>query len=369
MNARVPEGVPAAKITHWPAFGIQYYLRQRRSEAPDQLTGAYLWAGREFCRRIIQHGLGKAKGVYTFNSAGLELLEHAREQGLFRVMEQTIAPCPVEDRLLAEERAAWLDWDPPRQGGPFRAALAARERAEWECADLIVCGSDFVRRGIAECGGPAERCVVVPYGVGAYPPQDRQQRPLEDILHVLAVGEVGLRKGAPYVLEAACAAKGLAQFRWCGRVAVSPVAAMKLAEWVELPGAVPRPRIEGHYAWANVFLLPSICEGSATVCYEALASGLPIITTENAGSVVRDAIDGFIVPIRDSEAVAEKLCLLARDRELLKWMSDNARARAREFTVPKYGERLLAAMGAAWSARTSADSERACERARHVAAP
>jgi glycosyltransferase involved in cell wall biosynthesis len=102
-----------------------------------------------------------------------------------------------------------------------------------------------------------------------------------------------------------------------------------------------------HYAWADLFLLPSICEGSATVCYEALAAGLPVITTENAGSVVRDGIDGFIVPIRDPGAIAERLENLHRDRALLESMSRAALERAREFTVEKYAERLLSALGVA----------------------
>jgi len=99
-----------------------------------------------------------------------------------------------------------------------------------------------------------------------------------------------------------------------------------------------------HYSWADVFLLPSLCEGSATVCYEALAAGLPVITTPNAGSVVRDGVDGFIVPIRDAEAIAEKLDLLAKDRDLLAAMSANAVARSREFTLAKYSERLVATL-------------------------
>jgi glycosyltransferase involved in cell wall biosynthesis len=102
-----------------------------------------------------------------------------------------------------------------------------------------------------------------------------------------------------------------------------------------------------HYAWADVFLLPSICEGSATACYEALAAGVPVITTENAGSVVRDGIDGFIVPIRDAGAIVERLEMLHRDRELLESMARGALQRASEFTVEKYGDRLIAALRAA----------------------
>jgi glycosyltransferase involved in cell wall biosynthesis len=74
---------------------------------------------------------------------------------------------------------------------------------------------------------------------------------------------------------------------------------------------------------------------------EALASGLPVITTPNAGSVMRDGVDGFVVPIRDAEALAEKIELLAKNPELLAWMSHNARERAQEFSWEKYGERLV----------------------------
>jgi glycosyltransferase involved in cell wall biosynthesis len=70
-----------------------------------------------------------------------------------------------------------------------------------------------------------------------------------------------------------------------------------------------------------------------------------VITTRNTGIVVRDGTDGFLVPIRDSEAIVEKLELLARDHERLAWMSANAIARSREFTVEKYGERLVEALG------------------------
>ena len=113
---------------------------------------------------------------------------------------------------------------------------------------------------------------------------------------------------------------------------------------------MPRSEISEQYAWADVFLLPSLCEGSATVCYEALAAGLPVVTTPNAGSVVRDGVEGFTVPIRDSEAIVQKLERLAADRELLAEMSRNALERAREFTVERYGERLVRAVLTAASA-------------------
>lgn len=340
--ARIPDGVPPAKITHWPLFGLEYHWRLRRARSRGDLTATHLWAGREFCRRIIRHGLGEATVVYTFNSAGLELLRYAREQGLLCVMEQTIAPADIEDRLLAEEHAAFPEWEETPEADPYRAVFAARERAEWECADLILCGSEFVRGGLVERGVPEERCAVVPYGVDS--PRAELRRRRGGRLRVLTAGGVCLRKGAPYVLAAARVLAGLAEFRWCGGIGVRQDVVRRLSEHIDLRGAVPRPLMAGHYEWADVFLLPSICEGSATVCYEALAAGLPVITTPNAGSVVRDGAEGFIVPIRDTEAIVERLERLARGRELLEEISSRALERSREFTVAQYGKRLVGSL-------------------------
>jgi glycosyltransferase involved in cell wall biosynthesis len=92
-------------------------------------------------------------------------------------------------------------------------------------------------------------------------------------------------------------------------------------------------------AWADVFLLPSICEGSALAIHEALAAGLPVVTTPNSGSVVRDGVDGYVVPVRDVDAIVDRLTRLI-DPVLRAEMGRNARARAAEFNKAIYTDRL-----------------------------
>jgi glycosyltransferase involved in cell wall biosynthesis len=164
-------------------------------------------------------------------------------------------------------------------------------------------------------------------------------------LRVLTAGAVGLRKGTPYVLQAAAALGSEARFRVVGHSTLSPEAARALAAAVERVGPTPRTEMPRHYAWADVSLLPTLSDGSATVCYEALAAGLPVVTTAAAGSVVRDGVDGFIVPPRDAGAIAERLRRLAREPALMGAMSARARERAADFTVARYGERLAGALG------------------------
>jgi glycosyltransferase involved in cell wall biosynthesis len=103
------------------------------------------------------------------------------------------------------------------------------------------------------------------------------------------------------------------------------------------------PELRAALQQADVFVFPSIEEGSALVTYDALACGLPVITTPNAGSVVRDEIDGLIVPIRDVGALAAALQRLREDRDLRERMGRSARTRAEEYPWSRYRHSLLAA--------------------------
>ncbi len=288
--------------------------------------------GRSFCQRVLRQGLGAARGLFVYNSAGLELLEAARQRGIGTFLEQTIAPMAYAAPLLAEEHERFPDWeDAPSIGGCVRA-YADREIAEWKLAGHILCGSEFVRQAVIACGGPGADCVVIPYGVDdsfAIPERPPHNGPLR----VLTVGSIGLRKGSPYVAAVARCLRGRAVFRMVGPLPGSESARAELAGTVEITGPVLRSAIRDHYAWADVFFLPSICEGSATAVYEALTAALPVICTANTGSVVRDGVDGFIVPIRSVEAMTERIERLVVDDDLRRFHSKNASQRAAEYSL------------------------------------
>ena len=340
LLGRAPEGIPPERITAFNQLGWAYAQRLRRAHTPADMTAAFLWSGQAFCRLVLDAGLPEA-GIYTFNSAGLEILQAARQRGLPTVMEQTIAPRALEQQLLLEEQQAFPDWQAPLDADPSLTEYIQREQQEWQTADLILCGSEFVRDGIAAWGGPAERCRVIPYGVDL-PAAPIERPPHGGPLRVLTVGSVGLRKGSPYVLTAARQLRGQAQFRLVGPVqGVTATAQAELANALDLVGPVPRHQMAQHYAWADVFLLPSICEGSATVVYEALATGLPVICTANAGSVVRHGQEGFLVPIREVGAIVGHLEFLAADPDLRLSLSQSARQRATEFTLRTYSQQLV----------------------------
>lgn len=303
-----------APVTHFPKFGYQY-IQKLKQVPPQDVCRVSNWAGKEFCRHIIHHGLGKATIVYGFPTSSLELFEVARKQGLRCILDQVIAERSLTYTLVAEEEERWSDWSlTPFSIKDAERELIQREHQEQALADHIVCGSEFVKDSLLARGIDAEKISVVALGrLKDEAPVQRRTQPAAkrrgDALKILFAGAAGLRKGIPDLLSALKQLKGSIPItcKIAGSIEIKLERVAEYSDVCEFLGRVPRSQMAALYQWADVFVLPSICEGSAMVIYEALLYGLPVITTYNAGSLVRDGIDGSIVNIRDPDAIASKL--------------------------------------------------------------
>jgi glycosyltransferase involved in cell wall biosynthesis len=264
-----------------------------------------------------------------------------------------MSPRKILADILVEENERWPGWEPPSPWAAPSPASLEMEEQECRLADAIICPSEFVAQSLCLLGTPAEKIHLLPYGVDPLKFLcQRQPWTGQRPLRLLFMGGVGLIKGIPYFYQA------LEQLntrkidtRLVGSVSIQEPHRSLISRRIDVVGQVPRSEVLQHYAWADVLVFPSLCEGSATVTYEALAAGLPVITTPNAGSVVRDGVDGYIVPIRDAEAIAAKLELLAGDPHLLARMAANAQNRAQEFSWDNYGDRLISTIKKIMSAK------------------
>ena len=114
---------------------------------------------------------------------------------------------------------------------------------------------------------------------------------------------------------------------------------------VELTGTLSRDQVAIQMSRASVMVLPSVEEGLAMVQAQALACGCPVIATVNSGAedLFENGLEGFIVPIRAPETIAQALALLYRERDLLHAMSQAARQRMETIGGwNRYGDRILA---------------------------
>jgi glycosyltransferase involved in cell wall biosynthesis len=158
---------------------------------------------------------------------------------------------------------------------------------------------------------------------------------------VLFLGQVILRKGIQYLIEAAMLLRNEAiHFDIVGSIGISDQAVASAPSNMTFHGPVSRDRTEGFYRSSDLFVLPTLSDGFALTQLEAMAHGLPVIATPNCGEVVTDGVDGLIVPGSDSNALAEAFQLLIQDPEKLRSMSAATKAKVEQFSLSKLAENL-----------------------------
>jgi glycosyltransferase involved in cell wall biosynthesis len=261
--------------------------------------------------------------------------------GILTLVQRASAHSRYQANLLAEEYSRWgLNY--------HRSEIAIRRaEKEFEVSDYILIPSDFVRKSFIDQGISEEKLVQIPFGVDIKRFKPESNRNNRSKFRVLFAGQISIRKGVGYLLEA------WKELNWedaelCLVGRVNKDFRTVLKKYILLPGL----KLVGHvhnpvnvFQSSDIFAFPTIEEGSALVTYEALACGLPVITTPNAGSIVRNGEDGFLIPIRDVSYLVEKLKLLRHDHQLRKKMSQSARKRTEKFSWDKHGDILSKRLG------------------------
>jgi glycosyltransferase involved in cell wall biosynthesis len=180
---------------------------------------------------------------------------------------------------------------------------------------------------------------VVPYAVT---PSWLELNCAPEIGRLLFAGSANVRKGIHYLARAATLLKGHCSVVVAGNVSETVLRHPAASDLIFL-GHLSKSEMALEFARADVFVLPSLAEGSASVTAEALGAGLPVVTTQAAGSIVRDGIDGIIVPERDPHAVVEAVLSIVHDRDKRNAMGLAARERAQAFTWDAFADKVIEA--------------------------
>ena len=302
-------GLDFSKVVQFRSL-IWNERRMRRSFRTDQAF--YGWASEQFARRIRSRGWGRSDVLFGFiRNIHPELCRAAREAGLQTIADQMIAPYEIEvaEELLQRERfPGWSEKSLPDDA----ESCTQIERATWDQLDHITCALPYVREGLVQQGIQADRISIFPYPIEAseFPLHDRRGR--EGPMVVGFVGAVGLRKGSPYFVEVARRLNSKKiRFVMVGPVHLSPSVLPDIRRHVEIIGPVPRSEVRRWLEKFDVYFFPSTCEGSAGSVMEAMATGLPIVTSPNAGSIIDHGKNGYIHPYTQTDLFAAAIERLA----------------------------------------------------------
>ncbi|HAN45490.1 MAG TPA: glycosyltransferase family 1 protein [Cyanobacteria bacterium UBA8156] len=332
-------GVPASAVRSQVHWDVGARLWQRLPEFLQHPLHTY---GLQHFDRWVSAQLQPASVFVGWSGVCLESLVRARTLGAKTVVERGSSHIHVQTQLLQEEYERW--------GYRFTAtssAIIERELAAYEQCDRICVPSSFAKETFLSQGFHPEQMLHLPFGVSLaeFFPETKN----DQVFRIIHSGTVSLRKGIPYLLQAFAELKLPNTELWL-LGSLTAEAKPFLAKYADLPviwkGKQPQAQLRRFYSQGSVFCLMSIEEGLAMVQPQAMACGLPVIHTPNTGGsdIVRDGIDGFCVPIRDVEALKEKILYLYENPDILQEMSQNAHQRAQTaLSWEQYGERAIAA--------------------------
>jgi glycosyltransferase involved in cell wall biosynthesis len=329
------------RIKHW---AIRTLLRQTVRRV--RRTCPYLGFIEDGCwfsslvRNWVSSRRSPPEIIFSYDTSAFELFEWGKNQGCHLILGQ-MDPGRFEAEIVANEREIWPGCEPG--AGQVPESYHARRAAEWQLADTIIVNSRWSRDALIKQGVPEAKVRVIPlvYESSGRLFKEGIAEKRRGPLKLLFLGQVNLRKGIPYLLEAARMAGSAVEVTIVGPVQISREAVASAPSNVCFTGPVSRNEVTEHYRRADAFVLPTLSDGFAITQLEAMAHGLPVIATPNCGEVVTDGVDGRIVSPREPAALASAIMALAGDPDALVAMSQNALLKSRQFTIARLAKDLL----------------------------
>ncbi|MBO3460282.1 MAG: glycosyltransferase family 4 protein [Aetokthonos hydrillicola CCALA 1050] len=266
--------------------------------------------------------------VHGWSSFSEPSLHWAKQNGVPFLLERSSSHMTVQCQILREEyRRLGLNW------AQTHPEVVAQELREYELAEQIAVPSLFVKRSFLTQGCPEKRLVHNPFGTNlkSFSPGAKQ----DDVFRAIYAGSWSVRKGVHYLVRAFMEAN-IPNSELClvgGATAETPHLLPAADERVKFIGHVPQAQLVEYYRNSSVFVIASIEDGFGMVLAQALACGLPLICTTNTGGEdllrmsgaepikldagIEEYPSGYLVPIRDSQAIAICLKMLAQNKSLL----------------------------------------------------
>lgn len=281
---------------------------------------------RKFFDYFAKKYIDKVDIVHFFHHSSC-LMEYAKKQGKITIVEAFTHPFYIrkmhEEGLKLDYEEYKIDYDSIKS---------------YELADIIISPSNWVTKTLIFAGISKKKIYQVEYGV--HPQPDRVYKK-SSILKIAFAGGLKRTKGIIELLKAANILKDYdIEFNIYGRIYNDVKEEIKKLKTSKTNFHGFTQDIISAYKKNDIYVYPTYFEGSSKTVFEAMSCGLPVITTENAGSIIRDGIDGFIIPVNDVSALVQKIRYFYYNRDKIAEMGKEAQNHSRKFTWKKYAKRV-----------------------------
>lgn len=337
-RSEIQSVAPLRELTRVLALRAGWKSLVRRETGWASVDEVYRAVDRSVARRVAQDT--SISAVYSYEDGALDSFKAAQKRAIRRIYELPIGYWRTHRRLCDQEAGLLPDWAHTWHASVDSDAKVRRKDEELALATHVIVPSRFVAESLLDYPGTLPPISIIPYGCPpAIAPVARRWYSGGN-LRVLFVGGLSQRKGLSYLLDALAPLGDAVSLTIIGAGAGKEL----LGSRHRLLGNVPHARVIEEMRNHDVFVFPTLFEGYSLAVAEALSQGLPVITTPNSGAadIIVDGSQGWIVPIRDSEAITARLhqCLTAPTQVAA--MGRSALELAASWTWAHYRQRLCA---------------------------
>ena len=274
-------------------------------------------------RRLLTSRRRGVRAVYAQEDGALHSFRRAKTLDMSCFYDLPIGYWRAGRAIYEAESEREPEWAATLIGGADSEAKLARKDEELQLSDVIFVASSFTRSTLEMAPASAEilaRTHVFAYGAPPVASESPAKRDANGPLKVIFVGSLSQRKGISYLFRAVEMLGKNVELTVIGRTTGAPCAPLEAAlrrhRYIE---SLPHPEVLAEMRAHDVLVFPSLFEGFGLVITEAMSQGVPVITTPHTAGpdIIETGRDGFIVPIRSSEAIAEQLTRLLEARESL----------------------------------------------------
>jgi len=259
----------------------------------------------------------KSEMFWGFQGSCLETLKAAKKSGKTSIVELATAHVTAAKNILGEEQRLFPEWADSIDNLVFPIEYEKRLREEPHVADYVLAASEFTKQSLIDDGISEDKIKILPLCFCA--DQIKSGPELKSLknrkLKVLYCGTVTQRKGIKYLLDAfANIIKDSAELHIIGNIQGNGEAFKKYSDFYNYSSGIPQSELFQKYQDYDILVLPTIFEGFGLVIPEAMAAGLPVITTSHSfgAEIIEHRKNGSIVPIRDVESLANEIMFYAQ---------------------------------------------------------
>ena len=281
--------------------------------------------------------------LFSYSYAALNIFRFAKKQGWKTVLGQ-IDPGILEEKIVSHEHEKYSQYRSKWEAAP--SIYWQNWQEECKLADAIIVNSEWSRQLLEHAGIDANKLKIVPLVytfpetatnfTRLYPASFSKNRPLR----VLFLGQVILRKGITYILEAIKSLEGYPiEFWFVGSNQIEIPCYFENHPQIRWIGHINRSETTQYYQQADVFLFPTLSDGFGLTQLEAQSWQLPIIASNNCGDVVRDGVNGLILSEVTGEVIAQSLRFCLENSDYLQKYSQYA-GKENSMNLIQLGEQL-----------------------------